>query len=393
MTDTFEQHIVPGAPTPSRGRRHVPRMLAHYISGCVRERGTQWAHCSATQVPPQSDSRMLAGDLSTMPLADLLQWADSSRAHGIFSIARPSGTVWMHVVDRSVVACGKPLSQAMLPEQLFPDIGDNVELEQCAVAMEMLFDQFLDTEDSFRFEPGAQPHEPGVPLDLSLQELVMNGMQWLDEWPRVRETYPNGRARMRRIPGPTPRALTQTQIALLGLAQLEVSLDTARLCLGISQPALLRNVEVLRRLDCVRVEGAPEAVDMIEQMVLKTLPLLSAKQFDEAAHVFAALLATTPGSKRLRELLHRVEREQIDDLYGSLPSDAVVHKCPRIALAELWLSRGERDVAERINGRWDVATIVLTCPMREIDTLKALRKLKQLEAIELVLAPAAPEPT
>ena len=336
-------------------------------------------HSGATTI----DSHMLAGDLRTMPLADLLQWADSSRAQGLFSITRPSGSVWMHVMDRTVVACGRPLSQATLPGQLFPDIGGDVALDERAVATEMLFDQFLDSDDTFRFEPGALPPEQGVPLDLSLQELVMTGMQWLDEWPRVREIYPNGRARMRRTPGATPHALTETQAALFGLAQLEVSLDTARLCLGISQPALLRNVELLRRLDYVHIDGAPEASDLTEQIVVKTLPLLAEKQFDEAAHVFAALLATAPGSQRIRELLRRVEREQIADLYESVPAEAVVHKRPRIALAELWLSRAERDVVERINDRWDVATLVLTCPMREIDTLKALRKLVQLEAIEL----------
>jgi hypothetical protein len=218
----------------------------------------------------------------------------------------------------------------------------------------------------------------------------MTGMQALDEWPRVRDMYPNGRARMRRVIGPSPRSLSPTQLALLRLAQLEISLDTARLCLGISQPAMLRNVDLLRRLECVRIEGMPDTGDLTEQMVWKTMPLLEQRQFDEAAHVFAALLATAPGSQRIRELLRRVEREHIVDLYESVPPDAVVRKRPRIALAEIWLTNAQREVAERINDRWDVATIVLTCPMREIDTLKALRKLQQLEAIELLAPPKSP---
>jgi hypothetical protein len=331
---------------------------------------------------------MLSGDLRTMPLADLLQWADSSRARGLLTIGRPSGAVWMHVVDRAVVACVKPPSEGTLPAQLVPNLSGDVELEAGAVATEMLFDQFLDPDDRFRFEPDTLPRDAGIVLDLSLQELVMNGMQSLDEWPRVRDMYPNGRARMRRIEGPSPRSLSPTQLALLKLALLEVSLDTARLCLGISQPALLRNIDLLRRLEYVHVAGMPDAGDLTEQMVWKAMPLLEQKQFDEAAHVFAALLATSPGSPRIRELLRRVEREHIADLYESVPAHAVVRKRPRIALAELWLTHAERDVAERINDRWDVATLVLTCPMREVDTLKSLRKLKQLEAIELLLPPS-----
>jgi hypothetical protein len=57
-----------------------------------------------------------------------------------------------------------------------------------------------------------------------------------------------------------------------------------------------------------------------------------------------------------------------------------------MALAEIWLTNADREVVTRINDRWDVATLVLTCPLREVDTLKTLRKLKQLEAIELSLA-------
>jgi Domain of unknown function (DUF4388) len=324
---------------------------------------------------------MLSGDLRTLPLADFLQWADSSRTRGLLTIARPSGTVWMHIVDRAVVACVEPLSQSTM----LPNLGGDVELEARAVATEMLFDQFLDFDDRFRFEPDTLPRETGIELDLALQELVMNGMQSLDEWPRVREMYPNGRARMRRADAPAPRSLSATQVALLNLAQLEVSLDTARLCLGISQPALLRNVDLLRRLECARVEGTPDVGDLTEQIVFKTMPLLEQKQFDEAAHVFAALLATAPGSQRIRELLRRVEREHIADLYGTVLAHAVVRKRPRLALAEIWLTNTEREVSERINDRWDVATLVLTCPMREVDTLKALRKLMQLEAIELIV--------
>jgi hypothetical protein len=115
------------------------------------------------------------------------------------------------------------------------------------------------------------------------------------------------------------------------------------------------------------------------------MPLLREKQFDEAAHVFAALLATAPGSQRIREFLRRVEREQIAELYRSVPAQATVRKKPRMALAEIWLTNADREVVSRINDRWDVATLVLTCPMREVDTLKALRKLRQLEAVELLL--------
>jgi hypothetical protein len=329
---------------------------------------------------------MLSGDLSTMSLADVLQWADGTRARGLLTIARPSGALWMQVADRCVIGCARPGARGVAPQRL-PASAERAqfELDEQALALEMLYDQFLVADDAFRFELGREPGEAGVPLDVSLQEVVMTGMQYLDEWAEVRSLYPNGHARIRRTEQPRAESLSHAQQALLAAAELEMTLSEARLCLGISQPSLLRNVDKLRRLGCVLVDGAPEVADLTEQFVHKTLMLVRERQFDEAAHVFAALLSTDPGDRRIRELLRTVEREHIADLYGEIPARAIVRKKKRIAALESRLTRADREVVERINDRRDVATLVLSSPLREVETLKCLRKLHRVEAIELLL--------
>jgi hypothetical protein len=329
---------------------------------------------------------MLTGDLSTMSLADILQWADSSRGHGVLTLARPSGAVFMHLSDRHVIACSRPATHGVLPQHLAASIARaDLELDARTLALEMLHDQFLVADDEFRFEPGQKPAQAGVALEVSMQELVMTGMQYLDEWSEVRDLYPSGHARIRRIEAPEPKSLSATQRVLLLIAELELTINEARLCLGISQPALLRNVEKLRRLGCVLVDGAPEVADVTEQFVHKTMLLLREKQFDEAAHVFAALLSTDPGSHRIRELLRMVEREHVADLYGEVPARAIVRRRKRLASLETRLTRGDREIVERINDRYDVATLVLASPLREVETLKCLRKLQRMEAVELLL--------
>ena len=47
------------------------------------------------------------------------------------------------------------------------------------------------------------------------------------------------------------------------------------------------------------------------------------------------------------------------------------------------LSSTDREVAGRINGNWDVASIALASPLREVETLKAIRKLRRLGLIDL----------
>jgi hypothetical protein len=329
---------------------------------------------------------MLTGDLSTMSLADVLQWADSTRARGMLTIARPSGAVWMQIADRCVIGCVRSSARGVVPQRLAgTSERAKLELDVQALALEMLYDQFLVPDDEFRFELGREPAEAGVALDISLQEVVMTGMQYVDEWAEVRSLYASGHARIRRMEAKTPESLSATQQALLVIAELELTLNDARLCLGISQPALLRNVDTLRRLGCVLVDGAPEVADLTEQFVHKTLLLVREKQFDEAAHVFAALLSTDPGSHRIRELLRMVEREHVADLYTEVPAHAIVRRRPRLSGVESRLTRSDREVVERINDRRDIATLVLASPLREVETLKCVRKLHRMEAIELLL--------
>jgi len=340
---------------------------------------------------------MISSDLLTMPLADALQWIDGTRVPGVLTIERPSGAIWMQLKEREVVACSSPDARGVVPEHMATRVArERLELDEGALAFEMLCDQFLDNQDRFSFEPGATPSTRGVQLETSIQELVMTGMQYLDEWNDVRELYPNGAARMRRVEGPEPRSLTRPQQVLLALAEAGSTLNEARLCAGISGPALLRNVDTLRRLGCVLVDGTEQGADLTEQLVRKTMLLVREKQFDEAAHVFAALLSTEPGSNRIRELLRMVEREHVADLYNNVPSGALVRRRSRLAALDNRLSRADREVVELINDRWDVESLVLASPLREVETLKSLRKLLRMEGIELVLraqdaGPTSPE--
>ena len=334
-----------------------------------------------------NDRCMISSDLRTMGLADVLQWVDSTRVSGVLTINRPSGALWIQLSERQVVFCIRPEARGVVLDHLGAGViaPERLELDLQSLAFEMLCDQFLDPNDSFRFEPGAQPEGDRVALDLAVQELVMTGMQYLDEWPDVRALYPSGLARMRRIEGPEPRSLSRPQLALLALAEHDTTLNDARLCLGVSQPALLRNVDVLRRLGCVQVDGTPEGADLTEQLVRKTLQLVREKQFDEASHVFGALLSSEPGSNRIRELLRMVEREHVADLYLYVPPGALVRKRSRLQALEPRLSRSDRQVVELINDRWEVSSLVLASPLREVETLKTLRKLHRMEGIELLL--------
>ena len=96
-------------------------------------------------------------------------------------------------------------------------------------------------------------------------------------------------------------------------------------------------------------------------------------------------------------LLREAEREQVAALYEELSPMAVPVLLGGAGVARLARRAGgsastDREVAGRVNGRWDVASIALACPLREVETLKALRKLVRLGLLDLIERGLYPDP-
>lgn len=330
---------------------------------------------------------MLQGDLATLPLPDLFQWLDAARRSGVVEIDPGEGpTLWVEVRDRRVVGAERPppspglerlpsSSPAAPPEALWPE-----------AAHDRLVDLFLfPGVGRFSLAEDAGGFEDGVPLDLPLGQLALEGMRRLDEWPGLDRAYPSEAARLRAGGGGTARSPGLG--AVLEAARRGLSLAEARRALGLSRPSLLRRVEALREAGLAQVEGVAARPDPIARLVDQAQALVRERQFDEAAHVFRSLLAADPSDRRVRQLLREAEREQLAALYEALSPVAVpaLRGGPASldSAAGRRLSPAEREVAERVNGRWDVASIALASPLREVETLKVLRKLLRLGLLEL----------
>jgi uncharacterized protein DUF4388 len=332
---------------------------------------------------------VLQGDLVTFPLPDLFQWIDNGRRSGVVEIDVGEGApFWIQVHDRRVIAAARPPSgQAGLgslagwthaepPEALWP--------EACA---DRIVDLFLAPPGGrFTLVDGAAGFEDGVPLDLGVGQMTLEGLRRLDEWPGLDRRYPSESALLCAEGGGRPR--TSGQRALLEAARRRVSIAEARLALHLSRPAVLRRIEALRDLGLAHVEGVAPHADPVSALIDTAQVLVQEHQFDEAAIVFKSLLAADPSDRRVRNLLREAEREQVAALYEELSPVAVpLLRGPPGALgssAGRRLSSADREVATRVNGAWDVASIALSCPLREVETLKTIRKLLRLGLVDLV---------
>ena len=161
------------------------------------------------------------------------------------------------------------------------------------------------------------------------------------------------------------------------------SVGAVRLALGLSRSGAARIVVELWRERLLAIDGAEEPrPDPLTSSLEQGEALLAAGHFEAAALVFSSLLAADPSDRRVREFARAVEREHTDALYRKLSPVAV----PRLLVAETSLSalrQDERIVAGLVNARWDVSTLVLASPLRELQTLRALQRMAELGLIEL----------
>ncbi len=331
---------------------------------------------------------MLSGELSTFPLSDLFQWIDNSRRSGIIEVeAEDNSPFWVHVVDRRVVAAARPPNP---PPGLVSLAGwthsEPQEVLWPEACIDRLVDLFLSPGNGrFNFVDDAAGYDDGVPLDLGVGQMTLEGMRRLDEWPLLDRAYPTESAVLQAGRPGVPR--TPGLVAVLEAAKKQLTIGEARLALVLSRPAILRRIETLRELGLASVEGSAGRTDPISSLIDKAQALVRERQFDEASLVFRSLLAADPADRRVRHLLREAEREQVATLYEELSPVAVPillgGPSSLDSPAGRRLTSTDREVAGRINSRWDVASIALACPLREVETLKALRKLVRLGLLDL----------
>ncbi len=223
-------------------------------------------------------------------------------------------------------------------------------------------------------------------IDLGVGQMTLEGLRRLDEWPDLDRRYPSEAALLCADSPSRPRSPAQR--ALLEAARRRLSIAEARLALQLSRPAALRRIEALREQGLAHVEGVAARADPVSALVDQAQALVVERQFDEAAIVFKSLLAADPSDRRVRALLREAEREQVATLYEELSPVAVPVLLGGTASMESAAGRrlgfADREVAARVNGSWDVASIALSCPLREVETLKSIRKLVRLGLVDLV---------
>jgi hypothetical protein len=264
----------------------------------------------------------------------------------------------------------------------------------CLKAEESIYEIFAWDEGDFRFLDDALPDSAMVPMRLDVTGIVMEGVQRVDEWRRIRRVIPHEQmipvalVDFSRVQNLEPG--DQRILALIDDQRTieEIRLQTRSTEYQISK-ALFDQWQ-LGNLKLVKLRGRP--LDGIAGGGVSAGTLMAAghshlaqEDFDAALRHLRAARALEPENPDVQEALTQAEkkvREHLDRAgvtLGSVPQ--VIATMEQLTSSKL--SPQEGFMLTRINGTYDIQSILKITPMPQLDALMLFWKLAQGGYIKL----------
>lgn len=363
-----------------------------------------------------------AGDLGTFDLFDLLGWLMGRRKAGVLQMTRRStkkriafrdGAVqWSssndprETIGQALVRDGhigeEALFRALLKQEtdkrrlgelLIAD-GHLTEAQLVktlrANAEAHLLDLFLWGEGRFEFDDAKPPAPEPSDLAVALKPILDEGRHRRELWGQLRQRFPSNEVTFRLTADPvsvTDQGLRQIlDLAAWGKTLAGISLESRRseyettlLVAGLCDQGLLA-------VDKVEA-GAPEAdpVGIITTLLAGAEMRLAEGRFDSALEAYERVLSLDGLNQAAKKgLLAVAEARQKAKVARRIPLDKVpVLRLTSVALAQQRFDPQEGFVLSRVNGQWDVRSLLKLCPMPEDEALVIFSRLLERQVIEL----------
>ncbi len=133
----------------------------------------------------------------------------------------------------------------------------------------------------------------------------------------------------------------------------------------------------------ISIAAAPSLVDEGDLEFARRL--LNRGEFDSALEILDRAYKAQPGDEALRRLLAEAEASFIEKAYRHFLPPSKIVTLQRVAesLTAEQLSPTEFFLLSRIDGTWDVKSIIQITPLREVDVLRTLKRMREKGLIEL----------
>lgn len=417
----------------------------------------------------------LYGNLASMPLPDLLQWAGAAKKTGTLELER--NKVCKRILFRHgrIIACASDdpsdllghwlVSRGKISEdvlrlalakqgevrrhlgEILAEMGavsrEEILRQLVAKTEESLFALFEWGDAEFRFRDGGVDDNVGFPVDLRVEDVLLRGAQRHDEVQNIRTVFTDPGIVLRRTAKPPPTEVHRNRMARRIFEQVDGERTVAEILLHVhaSEFLVTKFLYELHRIGVVEIAKirrpepaaepvleiplelsdvpesrppaeasdpatggaqaeperpavavaappapAPKAVDVPTETDLEISRRLMARgDFDNALEILDRAYRLEPSDDALRKLLAEAEAAFVEKAYRHyLPAAKipVLAKPPEALTAER-LSPAEYFIVSRIDGSWDVRSIIQITPLREVEALRTLKRLRERGILEL----------
>jgi hypothetical protein len=374
----------------------------------------------------------IVGNLRTMQLEELLQWLSQSKKNGTLEIVHGRTEKKVFFKDGLIMssASNKPeeyLGHFLVSHGLISEAQLNraVELQEQSrtllgmilvkngaiaerdlarmlrlKAEESIYDIFSWAEGDFRFLDDMLPESAMVPMRMDVTGIVMEGVQRVDEWRRIRQVIPDGHmipvalVDLSSVPdlGPGNRrilALVDDQLTIEEMRE-QTHVTEFQICKLFFDQYQAGHLKLVKLRSGGGAGGFPTATAHIEA----GRSLMKEGEFDASLRHLRAAKVLEPDNQDAQEVLALAEkkiREHIERsgvTLGSIPQVTATME----QLTSSQLSPSEGFMLTRINGTYDIQSILKITPMGQLDALMLFWKLAQVGYIRL-LPPKNPSGT
>ncbi len=367
----------------------------------------------------------VSGLISTMQLPEILQWLKFGQKTGTLVFER-RGIVKKVYVERGLVVSAssndpkeylgqvmicygwlteeklneafklQASSKKLLGKILVETYGlkENQILHALRVKIEeTIYDIFLWEDGKFIYSEGIEQLQKHDRLDtaITVDHMMFEGARRIDEWKEFRKAFP------------TDDVVFKKKVEVSALGELDkdfiakkifVTLDGLKTMRGVmleTHAPEYRAVEAFGKLywgqmiEPVKKSMAKPKSDKSSRAELeKAMQAFKEKNFESAYALVDDYIQSRPDDEE-GHTLYRVVR---DALLAHLKEICPMNAIPSMAidfsqLSEKMFSSKEGFIASRVNGQWDVKSLVMVSPLGELESLKILKKLSDEGVIKI----------
>ncbi|MEE9219516.1 MAG: DUF4388 domain-containing protein [Acidobacteriota bacterium] len=364
--------------------------------------------------------------MATVPLTELLQLISSGLMTGILTLRDPQHVKRIYFQNGEIVSSlsnhpSEYLGQFLLSEGKITEeqlrkalqtqeksgiligkilvmagILSEEELQRALVskAEETIFSLFLWKEGEFDFEEGKLPPQQLVPISLKVQEILLKGAKSCDDLERMRQELGSVSPILRRTSRPAPLGALSDRLAACLYGRLDGKISIPELCLEFrcTEFSATKALYELHKAGYAELAGAAPADTApgaegasVPELLGKAEEMTRAGKLGHAIELHRQAVSLSPSDETIRQSLERAEGQYVEKARKHL---LPLHKIPvlRVDMKELMrenLSPEEGFLVSRINGTWDLKSIISISPLREVDALLCVERLRQRGLVEL----------